>query len=156
MVAVIFYSPLSLQTRVAHITAEGNITHEVHITRHRRIELAQLLKQVRHALLCLCVESFFLCPDPCFRCEHRSAWESSSDRRNGTAERIQGNTAGVSDHWILTRQVPFGAQFLKANPHFNEPLPFGRGGGVADGEGKTRQCPLSPAPRELSQRASLL
>ena len=43
MVAVIFYSPLLLQTRVAHITAEGNITHEVHITRRRRIELAHLL-----------------------------------------------------------------------------------------------------------------
>ena len=23
--------------------------------------------------------------------------------------------------WILTRQVPFGAQFLKSNPHFNKP-----------------------------------
>ena len=55
MVAVIFYSPLLFQTRVAHITAEGNITHEVHITvegnithevhitRQRRIELAHLL-----------------------------------------------------------------------------------------------------------------
>ena len=43
MVAVIFYSPLLFQTRVAHITAEGNITHEVHITRRRRIELAHLL-----------------------------------------------------------------------------------------------------------------
>ena len=43
MVAVIFYSPLLLQTRVAHITAEGNITHEVHITRRRRIEMAHLL-----------------------------------------------------------------------------------------------------------------
>ncbi len=30
------------QTRIAHITAEGNITHEVHITRRRRIELAHL------------------------------------------------------------------------------------------------------------------
>ena len=43
MVAVIFYSPLLFQTRVAHISAEGNITHEVHITRRRRIELAHLL-----------------------------------------------------------------------------------------------------------------
>ena len=43
MVVVIFYSPLSCKTRVAHITAEGNITHEVHITRRRRIELAHLL-----------------------------------------------------------------------------------------------------------------
>ena len=43
MVAVIFYSPLLFQTRVAHITAEGNITHEVHITRQRRIELSHLL-----------------------------------------------------------------------------------------------------------------
>ena len=42
-VAVIFYSPLSFQTRVAHITAEGNITHEVHIARRRRIELAHLI-----------------------------------------------------------------------------------------------------------------
>ena len=43
MVAVIFYSPLLYLMRVAHITAEGNITHEVHITRRRRIELAHLL-----------------------------------------------------------------------------------------------------------------
>ena len=52
MVAVIFYSPLLFQMRVAHITAEGNITHEVHITRRRRIELAHLLYR-RCAMLAL-------------------------------------------------------------------------------------------------------
>ena len=41
-VAVICHSPLQFQTRAAHITAEGNITHQVHITRRRRIELGQL------------------------------------------------------------------------------------------------------------------
>ena len=39
----LFTYGLFFQTRVAHITAEGNITHEVHITRRRRIELAHLL-----------------------------------------------------------------------------------------------------------------
>ena len=43
MVAVIFYSPLFLQTRAAHITAEGNITRVAHRTCQRRIELARLL-----------------------------------------------------------------------------------------------------------------
>ena len=40
----------------------------------------------------------------------------------------------------------------KVSLYSTEPLPFGRGGGVADGEGKTRESPLSPAPRELSPR----
>ena len=45
---VIFYSPLSLQTRVAHITAQGNITHKVHITRRKANRVgAPAIKQVR-------------------------------------------------------------------------------------------------------------
>ena len=60
---MIFYSPLQFQTRVAHITAKGNITHEVHITRLRRIELAHLLyhrcaKDSALKLLCFIDESY--------------------------------------------------------------------------------------------------
>ena len=103
----------------------------------------------------------FLCLDRCLGCEHRSAWESFTDRRNGTAERIQGPLP-----WILTRQVPFGAQFLKANPHFNEP-PSGRE--VARERETEGACATlefaqilfhahspSPAPQELPPGGSLL
>ena len=69
------------------------------------------------ALDCFVRGKFFLCPDRFFGCEHRSASECFHHRRKDTAERIQ----GPPRPWILTRQVPFGAQFLKANPHFNEP-----------------------------------
>ena len=52
MVAVVFSSPLLLQTRVAHITCKANSTHEVHITCHRRIELVHLL-YCRCTVLCV-------------------------------------------------------------------------------------------------------
>ena len=68
---------------------------------------------------------FFLCLDPCFRCEHRSAWESSSDRRNGTADSILGPppqmlhqvTNLMALHHRGIRQRIFAARRARFKPH---------------------------------------